>query len=128
MFENGRLVEAGLIYGDSGGPDFIGNKIAGIHSVAGSGMFFDPVAKGPTGCGLPGSVDAVTAGSLSDCSDGSFGDIAGSVRTSFYADTIRSYIAAAAVPEPSTWLMMLAGFGMVGMVLRRRPVAVTATV
>jgi hypothetical protein len=31
-----------------------------------------------------------------------------------------------AVPEPSTWLMLLAGFGMVGMVLRRgasRPIA-----
>ncbi len=127
VFENGRLVESGLIYGDSGGPDFIGNKIAGIHSVGGSGMFFDPVAQGPTGCGRPGSVDVAAAGSLPDCSDGSFGDFGGSVRTSFYADTIRSYIAAAAVPEPSTWLMMLAGFGMVGMVLRRRPVAATAT-
>jgi PEP-CTERM motif len=33
-----------------------------------------------------------------------------------------------AVPEPSTWAMMLAGFGLVGLARRRRPVQVTATV
>jgi hypothetical protein len=41
VFENGRLVEAGLIFGDSGGPDFLGGKIAGVHSFAGSGSFLE---------------------------------------------------------------------------------------
>lgn len=35
---------------------------------------------------------------------------------------------AAAVPEASTWAMMLAGFGLIGMGLRRRPVRVLAGV
>ncbi|MCG2840288.1 PEPxxWA-CTERM sorting domain-containing protein [Sandaracinobacter sp. RS1-74] len=29
------------------------------------------------------------------------------------------------VPEPSTWLLLIAGFGMVGFGLRRKPIAVT---
>jgi PEP-CTERM motif len=33
-----------------------------------------------------------------------------------------------AVPEPSTWAMMLAGFGLVGLARRRRPAGVVATV
>ena len=39
--------------------------------------------------------------------------------TGTYTLTI-SNPAAAAVPEPATWAMMLAGFGMVGVGLRRR--------
>jgi len=35
---------------------------------------------------------------------------------------------AAAVPEASTWAMMLAGFGLIGMGLRRRPMRVLAGV
>ncbi len=34
----------------------------------------------------------------------------------------------AAVPEPGTWMLMLAGFGLVGWARRRRPAQVTATV
>lgn len=33
-----------------------------------------------------------------------------------------------AVPEPATWLMMLAGFGAVGVAFRRRRVAITSAV
>ena len=36
--------------------------------------------------------------------------------------------AVAAVPEPGTWAMMLAGFGLVGLARRRRPTGVVATV
>ncbi len=36
--------------------------------------------------------------------------------------------AAPAVPEPGTWMMMLAGFGLVGLARRRRPAGVVATV
>jgi hypothetical protein len=35
-------------------------------------------------------------------------------------------IAAAAVPEPQAWIMLVAGFGMVGFAVRRRQTAVTA--
>jgi hypothetical protein len=35
-------------------------------------------------------------------------------------------IAAAAVPEPQTWMMLLAGFGMVGFAVRRRQTQVVA--
>jgi hypothetical protein len=35
-------------------------------------------------------------------------------------------IAAAAVPEPQAWMMLVAGFGMVGFAVRRRQRAVTA--
>jgi hypothetical protein len=33
---------------------------------------------------------------------------------------------AGAVPEPMTWSLLVAGFAMVGVAARRRPVAVTA--
>jgi hypothetical protein len=31
-----------------------------------------------------------------------------------------------AVPEPASWMLMIAGFGLVGFAARRRPAAVTA--
>jgi len=31
-----------------------------------------------------------------------------------------------AVPEPASWMLMIAGFGLVGVAARRRPAAVTA--
>lgn len=120
VFENGRLVEAGLIFGDSGGPDFLAGKIAGVHSFAGSGSFLETDGNG---CGRPGSADTV-ADTGFGCTDGSYGDLAGSVRVSFYAAEIRAYIAAAAVPEPTSWAMMIAGFGVAGAAVRRRRTSV----
>lgn len=35
-------------------------------------------------------------------------------------------LTAAAIPEPASWAMLIAGFGLVGASLRRRPVVVTA--
>ena len=43
-------------------------------------------------------------------------------------DVIGWNLATPAVPEPSTWAMMLAGFGLVGLARRRRPAGVVATV
>ncbi len=41
----------------------------------------------------------------------------------------RSYVDAAstaAVPEPASWAMLIAGFGMIGLMIRRKPTAFTA--
>lgn len=36
--------------------------------------------------------------------------------------TLRTWMSTSAIPEPATWAFMIAGFGMVGMAARRRPV------
>lgn len=41
-------------------------------------------------------------------------------------DMMRVITAAAAVPEPATWAMLIAGFGVVGGAMRRRKIAPTA--
>jgi PEP-CTERM motif len=51
-----------------------------------------------------------------------------SAGSSLYDVGFRSYVdevAAPAVPEPATWTMMIAGFGLAGAALRRRVVAIT---
>jgi hypothetical protein len=42
--------------------------------------------------------------------------------------TFQAVLAQGAVPEPSTWALMLLGFGMVGMAIRRRSAAAGAAV
>lgn len=59
---------------------------------------------------------------VNDTGSGIFGDLApdgaGGSAYSFNADLNYDI---AAVPEPATWALMLAGFGMAGAVLRRKP-------
>lgn len=43
-----------------------------------------------------------------------------------YGDNSGQYVIAVGVPEPASWAMMIAGFGLVGAAMRRRQVAVTA--
>jgi PEP-CTERM motif len=50
--------------------------------------------------------------------NGFLSDTAGT--SSIYSTQLSSLFAGGAVPEPSTWLMMILGFGMVGASMRRR--------
>ncbi|AGH48716.1 lipolytic protein [Sphingomonas sp. MM-1] len=46
------------------------------------------------------------------------------VQAAIARDIDRQFAITASVPEPATWAMMIAGFGLVGMAIRRRPRAV----
>ncbi|OYU16022.1 MAG: hypothetical protein CFE37_03005 [Alphaproteobacteria bacterium PA4] len=89
--------EVGSAGGDSGGPNFVGGK---IKSVTSYGLTFG------TGLG--------------DCRTGlnsSCGELNGVVPVSIHQNFITN---AMAVPEPSSWAMLIAGFGLTGAVMRRR--------
>ncbi len=93
----GTDMEVGIAGGDSGGPAFINGKIVSVNSYSlsfGTG-FGDAVA------GL----------------NNTFGEFDGVVPTYIHGDFIAG---AMAVPEPSSWAMLIAGFGLVGAASRRR--------
>jgi hypothetical protein len=46
--------------------------------------------------------------------------VGGSRLTNLVVDTVELVRIAGAVPEPATWAMLIAGFGMVGFSVRRR--------
>ena len=83
--------------GDSGGPQFINGQVASVTSY---GLSF-----GPTFGDIDGSLNS------------SFGEFNGFVSTAYNIDYIGSV---ANIPEPASWAMMIAGFGLVGVVARRR--------
>lgn len=89
--------EVGVAGGDSGGPQFIDGKISSVTSY---GLSFG------TGFG------DCRAGLNSSC-----GEYSGYVPVNIHRDFIAD---AMAVPEPSTWAMMILGFGAVGFTLRKR--------
>ena len=82
--------------GDSGGPQFVDGKLA---SVTGFGLTFGTDVR-------PGDID----NALND----SFGEFNGFVPIFNNLDFING------VPEPASWMMMIAGFGLVGTFARRR--------
>lgn len=114
----GATVEAQYAGGDSGSPVFVKDK--GVWKIAGIGTF-----NGST--------------SLSSGSSVLFGSIGGGTILAPYLSWIDSTLAAnaamggaqalmidatlAPVPEPQTWLMLLAGMGLVGMAVRGKTVA-----
>jgi V8-like Glu-specific endopeptidase len=94
--------EATTAGGDSGGPNFINGRLAGITSY---GLSFGP-AFGDIGGGL----------------NSSFGEFAGVVPVNIHRNFIQASTGIA-VPEPSSWAMLIAGFGLIGATLRRRRAA-----
>lgn len=92
--------EVGVAGGDSGGPQFAGGKIVSVTSY---GLSF--------GAGF---------GDFTPGLNSSFGEFSGYVPTFIHEKFIRD---ALSVPEPTTWLQMIFGFGLIGSILRRRQAA-----
>jgi hypothetical protein len=94
--------EVGVAGGDSGGPGFVNGKLASINSY---GLTFG-TGFGDFGGGL----------------NSGWGEFSGYVPVYIH----QNFIAAAmAVPEPSSWTMLIAGFGLTGTMMRRRKTIVT---
>ncbi len=94
--------EVGVAGGDSGGGAFIDGKLASVNSY---GLTFGPNF-GDFGGGL----------------NSGWGEFSGYVPIFIHTDFINDAIAA--VPEPTTWALMIGGFGLAGASLRRRRLAV----
>ncbi|TRW15154.1 trypsin-like serine protease [Glacieibacterium frigidum] len=90
--------EVGIAGGDSGGPGFIDGKLASINSY---GLTFGNDF---------GDVDLFL--------NASWGEFSGYVPIYLHSSWIGAV--QAAIPEPGTWAMLIAGFGMVGGAMRRR--------
>lgn len=100
-------IEVNVAGGDSGGPQFIfGNQISTVTSFG--QRYSNPLT----------DVNGVL--------DSSFGEFAGYAPVAIYRDWIRSIVPNAFVPEPGTWAMLIAGFGLVGAMARRRREALAA--
>lgn len=91
--------EVGVAGGDSGGPGFIDGKLASINSY---GLTF-----------------GFEYGDVDDDLNSSFGEFSGYVPVYIHRDWIASV-----TPEPSTWALLIGGFGMAGAALRRRRTAI----
>ncbi|MDZ4375795.1 MAG: PEPxxWA-CTERM sorting domain-containing protein [Phenylobacterium sp.] len=89
-------LEVSTAPGDSGGPQFIDGRIASISSY---GLTF-----------------GVNFGDVDNVNNSSYGEFNGMVPLFIHAD----FITGAMVPEPSTWALMIGGFGLAGAGLRRR--------
>jgi hypothetical protein len=102
--------EVSVAGGDSGGPQFAGRAM-NLLSVTSYGLTFGP-AWGDCFAGL----------------NSSCGEFNGFVPLYIHKDWIRGIAGAGAlaVPEPATWAMLIAGFGLVGGVARRRRALATA--
>ena len=93
--------EASTAGGDSGGPQFIDGKLASVTSY-----------------GLTFGSDY---GDVDDKLNDTFGEFNGFVPIFLHADWINSV-----VPEPATWGLMIAGFGLAGTSLRRQRKVIAA--
>lgn len=92
--------EVGIAGGDSGGPGFIDGRLASVNSY---GLTFG-TAWGDCRTGLQSSC----------------GEFSGYVPIFLHESWLNSVLLSA-IPEPASWAMMIAGFGAVGGVMRRRP-------
>lgn len=131
--QRGIAGESNSSGGDSGGPNFINGQIVAVTSFGISGDAFR--ANGYCG-GFAGqnSIDPYGDGgttgiqaNIRGCTNSSVGEMSGDTWLLPHLSYITSYVAAAAVPEPGTWAMMIVGFGLVGGAMRRtsraRPLA-----
>ena len=95
--------EVGVAGGDSGGPQFFKGKVSSVTSY---GLSFGPDFGDAVG-GLQSS----------------FGEYSGYVPTHIHT----SFIVNSMVPEPGSWALMIAGFGLAGTAIRRQRRAVATT-
>ena len=93
------LNEVGVAGGDSGGPSFINGRLALITSY---GLSFGSAF-----------------GDVDEALNSTFGEFSG-----FVPVGIHSAFIAGAVPEPGSWALMIAGFGLTGAAMRRQRTAV----
>jgi hypothetical protein len=95
--------EVGVAGGDSGGPQFVDGKIVSVTSYGLT--FFTP------------------GGDFDNFLNSSFGEFSGYAPLWLNEEWIESYVPGAfggVIPEPATWAMLIAGFGLVGAAARRR--------
>lgn len=120
VFQTGIDGEASSSPGDSGGPSFIDGKIAAVTSFGVTGGLFDGYCGGDSTD--PYNSSGTTAlRPLSQCTNSSVGEIIGNTLISNNMDFLNAYLAAnPAIPEPSTWIMLMAGIGFVGGAMRRQ--------
>lgn len=107
----GHLIDTNSSPGDSGGPEFINGKIAGITSFGVSAAAFQGGH-----CGT-GYIDPYAAPD-GRCTNSSVGELSGDTQVSAFLPFVNDYIAS--VPEPAAWTSMIVGFGFVGAAVRRR--------
>jgi outer membrane lipase/esterase len=89
--------------------------------------FFQRLTADPTAFGLPANLNTTTtcqaAGALPDCTGYFYFDTVhptAAIQRAAFNDINRQFnLIGSAVPEPATWLMMIAGFGAVGWSMRR---------
>ena len=129
--QTGVANESAASPGDSGGPEFIDGKIVSVTSFGLTGGIFQGFCGGTSTD--PYNKNGGTARTaLANCTNSSVGEIGGNTLVSYNMGFINGYLdgsvkQTAPVPEPATWAMMIAGFGLVGGALRRRAkVAVVA--
>lgn len=122
--QTGIFGESDSSPGDSGGPEFINGEIVAVTSFGITGDAFRrvPLCGGETSIDPygDGGVAGLLAANKAGCTNSSVGELAGDTWLLPYSDYIRAYVAAASVPEPGSWAMMLAGFGLVGGAMRVR--------
>lgn len=95
---------------------FSGIDAALVDNVSGDFAYLTPVCYTVRGCG----------GLLSFASS-RIGDQIDSLVSTYNANAFLIQSTASGVPEPSSWAMMLTGFGLLGATVRRKPTAVAIT-
>jgi hypothetical protein len=94
-----------------------------ITGTVGTGLFFDVFGSGSNSVNFTGeSVQAFVGAGVTTLNGGACCAQTGPNRpiSGFNATFTYSFTSASAVPEPTTWAMMLIGFGAVGSSMRRR--------
>jgi outer membrane lipase/esterase len=115
---------------------FLTTELAALNLATGSNLyrysyldFFQRLTADPAAFGLPSTLDFTTtcqaARAQPDCTGYFYFDNThptAAIQRAAFQDINRQFGLSSAVPEPTTWAMMLVGFGAVGHSMRRRRV------